>query len=490
MFDSIKSKLTTIVGAENVSDDAGILNSYAKDQSFATGIRPWFVVKPQNAQQVQDLVKWANETSTPLVPVSSGGPHFKGDTVPSVPQSVIVDLSGMNKILSINREQRMTVVEPGVTYGELQEALAKEGLTLSTSLAPKKTKSVLTSVLEVEPRLNSNHQWNYHDPLRCMEVTWGDGNLMFTGEAAGGVRDLKQQWDAEKWQVSANGPNMFDFIRVPMQAQGSMGIVTWASLKCEVLPTIHKMFFVPAKKAEDLVDFVYRVMRLRFSDELMVVNGAYLAALLGESADQIKDLKGELPQWVALIGILGRELLPEQRVAQQEQDIAEIAQQFGLEMVPALPKVKGEKVLEKVINPSKEGYWKQTAKGAFQDIFFVTTLDRTGEFIAAMYKLAEEEGYNTSDIGIYIQPQHCSSSYHLEFNLPYDPTNAIETAKVKRMYEKGSELMSALGAFYARPYDKWAKLQLNKDAQSYEALKKLKGIFDPNNIMNTGKLTV
>jgi FAD/FMN-containing dehydrogenase len=490
MFDSMKEKLATIVGAENVKDDAGLLDSYAKDLSFATGIRPWFVVKPQNAQQVQDLVKWANETSTPLVPVSSGGPHHKGDTIPSVPQSVIVDLTGMNRILNVNRQQRMTVVEPGVTYGELQEALAKEGLTLSMPLAPRATKSVMTSILEVEPRLNANHQWQYHDPLRCMEVVWGDGNSMFTGEAAGGVKDLEKQWDAQKWQVSGNGPNMFDFLRIPTQAQGTMGIVTWASLKCEVLPTIHNMHFVPGKKVEDLIDFVYRVIRLRFSDELMVMNGSYLAELLGESAEQIQQLKAELPQWVALVGVLGRELLPEERVEQQTSDIEEIAQQHGLKMVPALPKIKGDKVLSKALNPSKELYWKETAKGAYQDIFFVTTLDKTPTFLKAMYGLAEEEGYNTSDIGVYIQPQHCGSSYHLEFHLPYDPNNALETAKVKRMFEKGSELMAGLGAFYARPYGMWAKLQLNKDAQSYNALKKLKKIFDPNDVMNTGKLTV
>jgi hypothetical protein len=137
-----------------------------------------------------------------LVPVSSGAPHFKGDTVPSVPQSVIVDLSGMNKIININRQQRMAVIEPGVTYGQLQEALAKEGMTLSTSLRPRANKSVLTSVLEVEPRLNCLHQFNYTEPLRCTEVTFGDGNQIFTGEAGNGAKDLQKQWEARKMASS------------------------------------------------------------------------------------------------------------------------------------------------------------------------------------------------------------------------------------------------------------------------------------------------
>ena len=49
--------------------------------------------EPKNVDQVQEIVKWANQTRTTLVPVSSGPPHFRGDTVPSAGGAVIVDLS-------------------------------------------------------------------------------------------------------------------------------------------------------------------------------------------------------------------------------------------------------------------------------------------------------------------------------------------------------------------------------------------------------------
>lgn len=489
-METMKQKLVEIVGAKNVLDSQEILESYSKDQSFAVPMMPLLVVKPENAVQVQELVKWANETKTPLVPVSSGAPHFKGDTVPSVPESVIVDLSGMNKIISINRQQRMAVIEPGVTYGQLQEALAKEGMTLSTSLRPRANKSVLTSVLEVEPRLNCLHQFNYTEPIRCTEVTFGDGNQIFTGEAGNGAKDLEKQWEQGKWQVHSNGPQMTDMTRMVLQAQGSMGIVTWASVKCELLPTIKKMYLLPAKKSTDLEAFAYKVIWARFGDRLYMMNRAYLAALLGETAEKIAELKTELPNWVAAVGISGDIILPEMKVSGQEQDIADFAKLAGLHFLSAIPGATGEEVLSKSINPSVEKYWKQTYKGAFQDIFFITTLDKTSKFIDAMYDLAIEAGYPTEDIGIYIQPQHMGTSVHLEFNLPYNPDNVKEVKKVKGLYEKASREMSKLGGYYARPYDIWAGIQLNKDAQSYEILKRMKDIFDPNNIMNTGKLTL
>ncbi len=486
----MKQNLVGIVGAANVVDSPEVLASYSKDESFATPMKPLFVVKVENAGQVQALVKWANETKITLIPVSSGAPHFKGDTVPSVPQSIIVDLSGMNKIISINRQQRMVIVEPGVTYGQLQEALAKEGMTLSTPLRPRANKSVLTSVLEIEPRLNSLHQFNYTEPLRNTEVTFGDGNQIFTGEAGGAVKDLQKQWDVGKWQVHSNGPQMSDMTRTVIQAQGSMGIVTWVSMRCELLPTIKKMYLAPAKKSTDLEDFVRKIIWSRLGDKLYVMNKAYLAGLMGETAEEIAELKKVMPNWVAALGISGDILLPELRISTQEVDAKEYAKQTGVQLLPKVPGAKGDEVLEKSINPSGNTSWKQTAKGSCQDIFFITTLDKTSKFIEAMYDLAVEAGYPTEDIGIYIQPQHMGTSAHLEFSLPYNSANAKEAKMVKELYNTASRAMSKLGGYYARPYDIWSNIQLNKDAQSYIILKRMKNIFDPNNIMNTGKLTL
>ncbi len=487
---SIKEILTEMLGKENVSDDSALLESFAGDQSFVRPIKPQLVVRVKSAEKVQALVRWANEAKTPLVPVSSGAPHFKGDTVPSVPEAIIVDLSGMNKVVNINRQQRMVVIEPGVTYGQLQEALAKEGMTLSTSLRPRANKSVLTSVLEAEPRLNCLHQFNYTEPLRCTEVTFGDGNQIFTGEAGNGVKDLQKQWGQDKWQVHSNGPQMSDMTRMVLQAQGSMGIVTWASLKCELLPTIKKTYLVAAKKSTDLEAFAYKLIWTRFSDKLFIMNKAYLAALVAETPEKIVEMKSRLPNWVATVGISGDTMLPEMKVKAQELDIADIAKDNGLELVPAVPGVTGEEVAEKAMTSSGEKYWKQTLKGAFQEIFFVTTLDKTPAFISKMYELAIDAGYPSEDIGVYIQPQHMGTSVHLEFSLPYNPGDAKEVKRVKELYDEASKAMSKLGGYYARPYGIWATIQLNKDATSYGILKKMKNAFDPNNIMNTGKLTV
>ena len=60
-MDGNKKELIGIVGEKNVSDDPETLEPYSRDQSFVQPIKPWFVVKPGNVEEVQGIVKWANK---------------------------------------------------------------------------------------------------------------------------------------------------------------------------------------------------------------------------------------------------------------------------------------------------------------------------------------------------------------------------------------------------------------------------------------------
>ena len=212
---------------------------------------------------------------------------------------------------------------------------------------------------------------------------------------------------------------------------------------------------------------------------------------MAKDAEEAARLRSELPNWVAVIGFIGRDFLPEQRVAAQREDTKEIAQTYGLRLVSALPGLRASAVMEKISSPCPEGaYWKDVYKGAFQEIFFATTLDRTPAFVSAMYEEAELAGYPIEDVGVYIQPENMGTSYRCCFTLPYDAGNEKETARMKSLFKSASERFSFMNAYYLRPYGIWAGLQLNKDAQSYKTITELKGIFDPNGVMNPGKLRI
>ncbi len=482
-----KEGLNSILSSECIIEDPETLETYSKDMSFVKPMKPRVVVKPKSADEVQAIVRWANETATPLVPVSSGPPRFHGDTVPSTPGAVIVDLSEMKQIMRIDRRNRVAMIEAGVTYRELQPVLAKEGMRLTMPLVPRANKSVVASLLEREPTLIPRQQWASLDPLRCTEIVWGDGNKLITGDA-GMWPSMEEAWERKQAPTSGTGPGQVDFYRLVSGAQGSMGIVTWVSVKCEILPELHKLFFVPAERLDDLIDFTYQILRFRFADELLLINNASLAYILGDKPDRIRALKEKLPPWAVLVGIAGRNILPRERVEFQEKDISDIAQRFGLQLVPAVPGASGVEVLKALLNPSREPYWKLGYKGGYQDILFLTTLNRTPEFVSTMNAVAGANGYPTPDTGVYIQPQHQGANCHCEFILPFDRDNPGEATSMRQLFTRASEELLRQGAFFSRPYGIWANMAYNRDAQSTTVLKKVKGIFDPNNVMNPGKL--
>ncbi len=108
--------------------------------------------------------KLASESRIPLIPVSSGPPHFRGDTIPEQ-GGIIVDFSQMRRFLKINEVSRYAWIDPGVTFEELIPELRKHNLKLNIFLLPRVSKSVVTSLLEREPVIIPKYQYDYLDPL-------------------------------------------------------------------------------------------------------------------------------------------------------------------------------------------------------------------------------------------------------------------------------------------------------------------------------------
>jgi FAD/FMN-containing dehydrogenase len=482
-----KEELTEIVGSQQVIVNTRSLKELSSDESFVCPTRPDFIIKPHNTDEIQQIVKWANESHTPLVPVSSGAPHFRGDSVPSADGAIIVDLSDMKKMLRIDRRNRVAMIEPGVTFGELCSGLKKEGLRPNMPLLPRRGKSVVGSVLEREPVIMPKYHWDVIDPLSCTEVVFGSGDLYRTG-AALGPGTMEEQWKSGGAQKSHAEP-LADWCRIIQGAQGTMGIVTWATIRCEFLPNLEEPFMVGSPSLPGLFELIHWLVRLRFADECLVLNNANLAHILaGQQPDEYERLRDILPPWVLFFCISGYEYYPEEKVSYQIEQMMDIAERSGVEPCRELNGVRAQDLLRIIQKPSEEPYWKTRAKGSCYDIFCLATYDRIPELVKVMNKATAENGYPTADTGIYLQPVVQGTSYHCEFNLFFDPANPEEVSKLKSLSLSAIPSLMDTGAFFSRPYGTWVDMVYERDAETTAALRKIKGIADPNNIMNPGKL--
>jgi len=240
---------------------------------------------------------------------------------------------------------------------------------------------------------------------------------------------------------------------------------------------------------EKILEMVHWLIRLRLVNECFVLNGFNLAYIMAPNqARPLNNPSCEMPAWVLFFNVAAYEYLPEMRINGQIKDMLEIAQRIGLEAKRDIGGIPAFSVLEAVRQPSVDPYWKLRYKGGCQDIFFITTYDKISQLIAVMYAEAEKAGYPANETGIYIQPIVQGVNCHCEFNLFYDPQNTGKAEKVKRLTSAAIRHLMSQGAFFSRPYAENARLIMNRDSATVAALQKVKGILDPDNIMNPGKL--
>ena len=283
-------------------------------------------------------------------------------------------------------------------------------------------------------------------------------------------------------QVNPMGPTQFSPFRVIQGAQGSLGVVTWVTLKLELLPSTQKVYHFQSDNIQELLDLQYELLKYRLCDELFILNNINLACLLKQNPQEISELIGNLKKWNLIYIISGRGLLASDKISYLEGDIEEIRAELGINFPEPKVKITDKEILH-FLNEPCEKPWRMRLKGAYQDIFFLTSFEKIPKFISLM-----DANYK-KDLGIYIQPINQGTSYHIEFDLHYEPekANVVRTIKEK-VIEVGNQLMDN-GAFFSRPYGIWAKnVFSHHSAEIVDALKKVKKIFDPNNVLNPGVL--
>ena len=229
----VKERLLQVVGAENFSDAPEVLAGYSSDFGLSSPGIPNYVVKPDDARQVHEIIEFANENKIPVVP-SSSKVHFHGATIPKQ-GGIVLDLTRMNRILEIDEDNRRVRIEAGVTWGALTGELEKKGFRMIMPLLPPAERSVVTDYLERE--VPTNIVYDYGEPLQAMEVVWPNGEIFRMGSAS-----VNGYPDSISKGANPSGPGI-DFYRFVQGAQGTMGVVTWANLKIESIPRIDKVLF-------------------------------------------------------------------------------------------------------------------------------------------------------------------------------------------------------------------------------------------------------
>jgi FAD/FMN-containing dehydrogenase len=287
------------------------------------------------------------------------------------------------------------------------------------------------------------------------------------------------------------GPGI-DFYRFFIGAQGTMGVVTWLNVKTEYRPKLQKAYFAAFNELQEAAEPIYQLQRRHVGNECFVLSRHLLALLLCEGDEkQYAKLMSELPPYTLVLVIAGAPRRPEERIAYEEEALMEVAAQLTFEPKKTVAGIAGLEatILEKLRTlPADGDYWKTVFKNSTQDIFFITTMDRAADYADLALTHAACYGLNINEVGIYLQPLERGRACHLSFSFPCDKEDEAEKEKIKSLCCELSEQLITEGAFFSRPYGPWADMVYRRATTYTNTLKELKKIFDPNHILNPGKL--
>jgi glycolate oxidase len=135
---SVLKELKSIVGPSHLLISAEELVVYSYDATQRESL-PWAVARPASVEEISAIVKLANRELFPVVP-RGAGTGMSGGSVP-IQGGLVLSLERMNRILEIDEENRIAVVEPGVVTGDLQREVESRGCSTrrtrpATSSAP------------------------------------------------------------------------------------------------------------------------------------------------------------------------------------------------------------------------------------------------------------------------------------------------------------------------------------------------------------------
>ncbi|MEI6125499.1 MAG: FAD-binding oxidoreductase, partial [Pseudomonadota bacterium] len=149
-MDHIKDQLCAIVGREYLVSSAEDLASYCGDNiSFIPDRCPLMAVRPGTVEELQAVLQAARIHKLPVTPLSSGKSGH-GAAIPVVP-GLTIDLRRLNAIHLIDVMCRNAIIEPGVTFAQLQSAAKQKGLRVLTPLELPADCSVIASYLDMAP---------------------------------------------------------------------------------------------------------------------------------------------------------------------------------------------------------------------------------------------------------------------------------------------------------------------------------------------------
>ncbi len=233
--------LDTIVGAEYVLREPQDSSRYTRDWPGRYSGSALAVVRPGSVREVSELMAFASANRIGVVP-QSGNTSLCGGGIPDDTGSTIVlSMNRINRIRDIQLDARVATVESGVILQQLQDALAPDGLMFPLDLGAKGSCMIGGNLSTNAGGSNVLRYGNTRDLCLGLEVVLADGKIM-------------------NLLTSLHKDNTgYDLKDLFIGAEGTLGIITAATLKLVPVPAVRHTAFLSVKSPADALQVLNRV---------------------------------------------------------------------------------------------------------------------------------------------------------------------------------------------------------------------------------------
>lgn len=463
MFKKIEQKdiqaFEKIVGSSYIQIHDQIHSDYTHDEMTIYGCyAPEVVLQPGCTQEVSEILAYCNEHSLPVT-ARGAGTGLCGGCVP-IYGGVVLSLMRMNKILEIDEQTMTCTLEPGVLLMEIIEATAAKNLLYAPDPG-EKSASVGGNVMTNAGGMRAVKYGVTRDYVKGLEVVLADGSIVTFGG---------------KTSKNSSGFSLKDII---IGSEGTLAVVTKIIMKLLPKPKMMVSELIPFHNLNSALQLVPKIMQL--SEVATTIE--FMEKEVIEDAQEY--LGKEFPNcdYPAYL-IVSYSANSTQSMNTMIEDCAQLALKEG--------------AIDVFISNTEErqsSIW--DARGAFLEAIknsttemdecdVVVNIDNVAEFCQFAHELSNQENIRIRSFG------HAGDGNLHIYVLKDDLSDEEWKVKVKRcmdrLYEKAALMQGQVSGEHGIGHAKKAYLSQSLSKEEIEIMKQIKHVFDPNGILNPGKV--
>lgn len=450
----VVDSLRSMLGTENVSVGEDTKN-YSRDEApNAMASMPDVVVKPTNTGLVAEVMALANEMLIPVTP-RGAGTGLAGGAVP-IYGGIVLSLEKMNRILEVDENNFTVNVEPGVVLRDLYQAVESHGLYYPT-YPGELSATIGGNVATNAGGMRAVKYGVTRNFLLGLQAVLPSGEVIETG---GGYIKCS---------------TAYDLTQLIAGSEGTLAVVTRVLLRLLTAPGERYVVLAPFSGLDDAIGAVPRILK----QGILPMGIEFIERDVVHLVEQFRGKETPIHNFEASLMIIIE--------ADSEAEANRIATQVG-EVCLAQGAVdvfvaQGERAAD--LLAFREKAWPAIAQSGRADMAdAVVPRSRIAEFVKKSRQISRELGITTFMMG------HAGDgNVHIS---PVVPEGEDASARMAdffhRVFEVGASMGGTISGEHGIGYIKKPYLNIAVRPSSLDLMKRIKRSFDPNNIMNPGKI--